>query len=216
MTSEELFDKYLGSTDFTVNQIALAENFFLYQEVDGRYWVMNPPSEIRQYPRSPMQAVHHALEFIDNDTKPPDSFTGRPMNAVAQCFGLEHPRTADIPKDIPGPSTSPARQFRWLYQQHPGYVHRAPHHRTFGNAVPIGSLLYWDAGVTGGSGSVGIAVGYQNGLLQQITTNDSIKSLTIKGVEPNRCMGWTVPMFYANTEVHAVNLGGPDANSPRK
>ena len=88
-------------------------------------------------------------------------------------------------------------------------VVRAPHTRSFGTQVPIGAILYWRENA-GGFGSVGISAGYQNGLLQQITTDDSAGSLSIRDVDPKDCLGWTVPVFYAGPSMESWDLEDED------
>ena len=207
--AEPTLRDYLGVADQQI-KVQRMQRHSLYQRIDGQYWIIDTPSEIRQYPRNAHQALVHGVSYIVGGVIPSDSWVGRPMTAVARCFGLKNAATSEIPINIPGPTSSPARQFRWLAKNHPSMVVYAPHARSFGTSVPIGAILYWGEGVGGGFGSVGIAMGYQNGLLQQMTADDSVGSLVIKDVQPNNCLGWTVPIFYAPPTMTALSLIGGD------
>ena len=180
--------------------------------IDGRLWVAPAPTSIRQYPRTPYLAVQHGIEFVDGHKGPVHPWTGRGMTAVARCYGLRTAMTGDIPKNIPGPQFSAIRQYRWLRRYYPSLTFPAPHPNSFGTGVPIGAILYWDeTGTSEAIGGVGIAIGYQNGILQQLcATDDAEKSWEIRAASLFGCAGWTLPVFYAPSSLECWALWDGD------
>ena len=124
----------------------------LRSTIDDREWIVPPPAEIRQYPRSPYEAVLHAIEYLDSPFIAPVPWKGRGMTAVARCYGLQTAETGRIPATIPGPRYSAIRQFRWLMQTYPEYAVPAPNPYTFGADVPMGAVVYWDESSPSGGG----------------------------------------------------------------
>ena len=172
----------------------------LTRTIDDRQWVVTAPGSVRQYPRTPEEAVWHAVSYMSSSEVAPYPWTGRAMTAVARCFGLRSADTGDIPSNIPGDRYSAIRQYRWLSQTYPDYVVPAPSPFTFGESVPMGAVMYWDESAPYGA-SVGICAGYRRGILQVLTTTSdpATKNWGLKDVEPYGCAGWTVPLFYARS-----------------
>ena len=183
---------------------------YLYRTLDDRQWVTTAPTEIRQYPRTPYEAVSHAVYYMDSPETSSVPWTGRGMTAVARCFGLQSADTGLIPSTIPGPRYAGIRQFRWLMQTYPEFAVQAPNPYTFGDNVPMGAVLYWDESTPEGGG-VGIAAGYRNDVLQILmVTNDPTKTWGLRDIIPYGCAGWTVPLFYARSSSDLWNLWDGD------
>lgn len=182
----------------------------LRSTIDDREWIVPPPAEIRQYPRSPYEAVLHAIEYLDSPFIAPVPWKGRGMTAVARCYGLQTAETGRIPATIPGPRYSAIRQFRWLMQTYPEYAVPAPNPYTFGADVPMGAVVYWDESSPSGGG-VGIAAGYREGLLQILmVTNDPTKNWGLSDTVPYGCAGWSLPIFYTHSSFDTWSLWDGD------
>ena len=183
---------------------------YLSRSIDNQQWVTTAPTEIRQYPRSPYEAVGHAVQYMDSSETAPVPWTGRGMTAVARCYGLQTANTGMIPRTIPGPRYAAIRQYRWLMQTYPEYGVQAPNPYTFGDNVPMGAILYWDESTPDG-GAVGIAAGYRLDVLQVLmVTNDPVKNWGLRDTIPYGCAGWTVPLFFARSSMDLWNLWDGD------
>lgn len=141
---------------------------YLYASVDYRLWAAQRGSQTSRNPRSPVQAIEHIVSYLEfHDAVV--NWEGRGADAMARAYGLLSARLQDIPNDVVGPPMSSTRMFRWILRDFPDFAVPAASPRSFGNAVPIGALLFWDETVGNGYGAVGIAAGYRNGILQQFT-----------------------------------------------
>lgn len=181
-----------------------------YTDADGLTWCLAAPTSVRQYPRTPYEAVLHGFSYLENKLSSPYPWTGRGMTAVARCFGLRTAHTGSIPLSVPGPRYSGIRQYRWVSMTYPDLAVPAPNVFTFGDNVPLGAVLYWDESGPDG-GAVGIAAGYRKGVLQVLTaTSDPVNSWGVTDVIPYGCAGWTAPVFYAGSSMDVWNLWDGD------